>query len=68
MLEQAKAEKEAALSNSISAYVSSLPEPQLAVLTSGISEDVVGAMRQVGMPFQEGIAETITHAHARASS
>ena len=46
--DQAKAEKEAAISNSISAYVSSLPESQLAVLTSGISEDVVGAMRQGG--------------------
>lgn len=33
------------LSTSISAYVSSLPEPQLKLLTSGISEDVVGAMR-----------------------
>ena len=45
-IEQKKAEKEeAAFSSSISAYVSSLSEPQLKTLTSGISEDVVGAMR-----------------------
>jgi hypothetical protein len=36
-----------AISNSISAYVSSLPEQQLKLLTSGISEDVVEAMRKL---------------------
>lgn len=40
-------ERELALSSSISAYVGSLPESQLKVLTAGISEDVVGAMRMV---------------------
>jgi len=39
------AQREAALSQSISAYVSSLPEPQLKLLSSGISQDVVGAMK-----------------------
>jgi len=38
---------QAALSSSISAYVSSLPESQLTLLTSGISNDVVGAMKQL---------------------
>jgi len=36
-----------ALASSISAYVSSLPENQLKVLSSGISDDVVGAMKQL---------------------
>jgi len=44
-IEQKKAERQSALSTSISAYVSSLSEPQLKLLISGISEDVVGAMR-----------------------
>jgi len=35
------------LSGSISSYVSSLPEAQLKVLTSGISNDVVDAMKQL---------------------
>jgi len=35
------------LSGSISSYVSSLPEAQLKVLTSGISKDVVDAMKQL---------------------
>lgn len=43
--EEAKAEL--ALSSSISAYVSSLPEQQLKLLTQGITEDVVGAMRML---------------------
>ena len=45
--DEAKQKQEAVMSTSISAYVSSLPEKQLKVLTSGISEDVVGAMRQL---------------------
>lgn len=40
-------EKEQALSSSLTAYVASLPEPQLKVLTNGISEDVVDAMKQL---------------------
>ena len=40
-----EAQRDAALSQSISAYVSSLPEPQLKLLISGISEDVQSAMR-----------------------
>ncbi len=36
-----------ALSSSLSAYVSSLPEAQLDVLTKGVSEDVVAAMRKL---------------------
>jgi len=44
-IESAEVQRETAISQSISAYVSSLPEPQLKVLTSGISEDVVGAMK-----------------------
>lgn len=45
--EQAKAQEERALSSSISAYVSSLPDAQLKLLTSGISDDVVAAMQQL---------------------
>lgn len=45
--EQQQQQQQLALSNSISAYVSSLPEAQLKVLTSGISDDVVTAMRQL---------------------
>jgi hypothetical protein len=44
-MEQKKAQTEATFSTSIAAYVSSLSESQLKALTSGISEDVVGAMR-----------------------
>jgi len=44
-MEQKASEQQEAISNSISGYVSSLPEPQLKVLSSGISEDVVGAMK-----------------------
>jgi len=40
-----EAERQAALSGSISSYVASLPEYQLKGLSSGISDDVVGAMR-----------------------
>jgi hypothetical protein len=36
-----------AISTSISAYVSSLPEAQLKMLTSGISDEVVDAMKQL---------------------
>lgn len=39
--------KEEALSASLTAYVTSLPEPQLKLLTSGISDDVVTAMKQL---------------------
>ena len=46
-VDEAKLKQEAVISSSISAYVSSLPEKQLKVLTSGISEDVVSAMRQL---------------------
>ena len=45
--EQAKVKEELALSTSISAYVSSLPDAQLKLLTSGISDDVVAAMKQL---------------------
>ena len=44
-IQNEEAQRDAALSQSISAYVSSLPEPQLKVLTSGISDDVQAAMR-----------------------
>jgi hypothetical protein len=44
-MEKKKAQTEATFSTSIAAYVSSLSESQLKALTSGISEDVVGAMR-----------------------
>lgn len=40
-------QRSAAISGSISAYVSSLSEPQLKVLTSGISADVVEAMKKL---------------------
>jgi len=44
-MEYKKAQTEATFSTLIAAYVSSLSESQLKALTSGISEDVVGAMR-----------------------
>ena len=47
VVERKKADEQAALSSSISSYASSLPESQLQVLTSGISEDVVSAMKQL---------------------
>jgi len=40
-------QSEVALASSLSAYMSSLPEPQLKQLTNGISDDVVTAMRQI---------------------
>lgn len=46
-VQAAEQAKQAALASSISAYVSSLEEPQLQLLTTGISEDVVTAMRQI---------------------
>ena len=46
-IEGTKQEKEMALASSISAYVSSLPEGQLKLLTASISDDVVTAMRQI---------------------
>ena len=42
-----KAEQESAISSSLSAYVSSLPEDQLKLLTSSISDDVSDAMKQI---------------------
>ena len=42
-----KAASESALATSLSAYVSSLPEPQLKLLSSSISEDVTTAMKQI---------------------
>lgn len=41
------ARSEEAISTSISAYVSTLPEEQIQLLTNGITEDVVGAMRML---------------------
>jgi len=41
------AQTEAAIASSLSAYVSSLPPPQLQLLSSSISDDVVTAMRQI---------------------
>ncbi|KAL1503972.1 hypothetical protein AB1Y20_010388 [Prymnesium parvum] len=46
-LQSEEFKREAAISQSLSAYVASLPEKQLKTLTSTISEDVVGAMRLV---------------------
>ncbi len=49
-LSSAKAEEESsqgALATSLSAYVSKLPEDQLKALTSGITDDVVSAMRML---------------------
>jgi hypothetical protein len=45
--EAQQAARDVALSSSLSAYVSSLPESQLKLLTSGISDDVVTAMRDL---------------------
>ena len=45
--EQQKQQAQLSISSSISSYVASLPEAQLKVLTSGISDDVVAAMRQL---------------------
>jgi hypothetical protein len=45
--EQSKQQEELSISSSISSYVASLPEAQLQLLTSGISEDVVAAMKQL---------------------
>jgi len=45
--ESKKVQEQRAISSSISTYVASLPEDQLKVLTRGISEDVVSAMRQL---------------------
>jgi hypothetical protein len=42
-----RTEQQEALSSSIAAYVTSLPEDQLKILSSGISDDVVSAMRQL---------------------
>ncbi len=44
---QSQQAAEKAIASSLSAYFSSLPETQLKLLTSGISEDVVTAMRQI---------------------
>jgi len=41
------ARSEEAISTSISAYVSTLPEEQIQLLTQGITADVVGAMRML---------------------
>ena len=49
-LSSAKAEEDGAhgaLATSLSAYVSKLPEDQLKALTSGITDDVVSAMRML---------------------
>jgi len=46
-VEPEKMAKEIAASTSITGYLSSLPEPQLKLLTEGISDDVVTAMRQI---------------------
>ena len=46
-----KAASESALATSLSAYVSSLPEPQLKLLSSSISEDVTTAMAQPHPPY-----------------
>jgi len=45
--EAQEAASQTAISNSISAYVMSLPEDQLKLLTNGISDDVVDAMKQI---------------------
>ena len=42
-----EAETTGAISASLSAYVSSLPEPQLKMLTDSMSEDVTTAMKQI---------------------
>jgi len=46
-VESKRVEQAAALSTSLSAYVATLPEDQLKLLTTGISDDVVSAMRQL---------------------
>lgn len=47
LTEEQKKQEQLSVSSSISSYVASLPEDQLKLLTSGISEDVVTAMRQL---------------------
>ena len=46
-VEAAAAKKEDSVSTSLTAYVSSLPESQLKLLTTGISDDVVTAMKDL---------------------
>merc|ERR1719291_46070 len=62
---QGPSPSEAAISTSLSAYIASLPETQLKVLTQGISEDVVSAMRSLvqyilKVPGEDGAPREMT--------